>query len=212
MPLPIIAVALAWLIEAGLALLSYWIRAILLQYAAEVVWPVIKAKIAEWARDVFPRLIIEIVRQVVGLDVRYPLSPASLTAAVNERIGQPIFTDVTDEKQVRDDLCKFALRELNAVLPGVRVRPEDFNNSTTARKRLARKLRVALENYAIGSLEAGESALMPADVVKRIMAAAQSGYDWAPHVNKPDIKNEIGRQRAAWYRRHATRTRTLQRA
>lgn len=207
MPLPIIAVALAWLIEAGIQLLAYYIRALLVSAAVEYVWPLVKAKIIDWARDVMPRLVIEVIRQVVGLDVHWPLSPAELTRAINQRIGAEIFTDVTDELKVRDDLFRYALEELRAVLPGVNLKPEDFNKSPSARARLARKLRVAAELHVIAALEAGESALVPAPVVARIMELARTGYEFTPHVNKDTVYNAVGRESAAWWRRHATRIR-----
>lgn len=206
MPLPIIA-ALAWLIEAALTILAAYIRAVLVAYAIEYAWEFVKEKTVKWAREAMPELALYALREWVGLDCTYPLSPESFTAAINTRIGENIFTDITDEDAVREDIARFALRQINQAIPGSLLTVDDFRDSPSARKRLGRKLRVCVKWQLVSGLEMGHSELFPAPVIANVVQACQSGYNYTKHVNIDDEPHRVGREMAAWWRRHTTRIR-----
>lgn len=203
-----VLIGLAYLIELALLALAYILRRVLVAVAVDMAWAYVKPRLLEWVNDYVPGLVIKWINYALELDLRYPLTPNTLTAAVNKKLAldEPLFTDITDRAKVRADCAALAIRRLNAAVPGMVLVPADFTGTMTAKKNLLYKIRIALKMQIRAGMETGESELLPADVIALLMAQLQDGYDFTPHVNIPGQQHEIGREMARWYARHLTRT------
>lgn len=206
MPLPFALVVILQIArQAALALL----RRILLHVAGVITLAVLKYvmdRIRPWLEQYLPQIVLYYLKETTGLELEYPITSASLTAAVNQKIGENIFTDVTDRDAVELDLGEFARKRVEAAMP-FGVTREDFKSNVSAKRRLARKMRVGLKRQIVMSWEQGESQLFSPPIVADMLHAARGDYSWRPHVNIDDVEHQVGREMAAWYRAHLTRTR-----
>ena len=126
MPIPLVAVAVALLIRAATAALAYIGRRVLAAVSVDLAWSYLRPKLMEWVEAYVPDIVVAVIRYSIGLNIELPLTPASLTRAVNEKIGEQIFTDVTDRDTVKMDCAKLALLKLNQALPGLTLTVKDF--------------------------------------------------------------------------------------
>jgi hypothetical protein len=205
MPFPLI-LALPLLIEAAEIAFIYIARRVLLSVAVDYAWDWLRPRLLEWVEEYVPYLIQYTVKYAIGLNVSLPITPRGITDAVNEKLGEPIFTDITDREQCKQDAAKLALQRLAVALPGLSLDRRDFLGTEPSRRRLRYKIRLFMQVQIRGGMEVGESAILTADVVQQIMSKLQEGYDWSKPVLKTDVKNVVGREMARWYTRHLTRT------
>lgn len=206
MPLPLL---LAYLIAAAKAALAEIIRRLLLRLvglAAVAALKLIQDRLRDWLERWLPDIALYFIKATTGLELSYPVTPDSLTQAINQRLGYAIFTDITDRDAVERDIGVYASRAVNDVLP-YGLEADDFKNNITARGRLQAKIKRAMKQEIIGSWESGGGNILNADGVVETLALARGSYSWRPHVNIDDLDHEIGRTMAKWYRAHLTRTR-----
>lgn len=205
MPIPIV-IAIALLIEAAITSLIYIARRVLLAVAVDLAWEYVRPRLLDWVDKYIPEIVVATIKYGVGIDVELPITPTSLTNAINAKIGEPIFTDITDTETVKLDAAKFALSRLNQSMPGLTLTVKDFTGTPAARARLRYKMRIFIQTQTRMAMEQGSSQVLTATMTTQLFSALQEGYDWVPHENKTDIKNVVGREMARWYTRHLTRT------
>ena len=206
MPLPLVAIAVALLIRAAIAAITFIARRVATAVAVDLAWAYLQPRLMDWVETYMPDIVVAVIRYSIGLNIELPLTPASLTHAINEKVGEQIFTDITDAEAVKMDCAKLALLKLNQALPGLTLTVKDFIGTPAAKRRLLYKMRIFMQTQSKMALESGSSEIFTADIVVATMAELQSGYAYTPHVNIEDVPHAVGREMARWYARNLTRT------
>lgn len=205
MPIPIV-IAIALLIEAAITALIFIARRVIVAVAVDLAWEYVRPRLLDWVDKYVPEIVVATIKYGTGLNVELPITPDSLTNAINEKVGEPIFTDITDPDTVKLDAAKFALSKLNQTLPGLTLTVKDFTGTPAARARLRYKMRIFIQTQTRMAMEQGSSQVLTTNMTTQLFGALQEGYDWVPRENKTDIKNVVGRYMARWWTRHLTRT------
>jgi hypothetical protein len=188
-PLPVaIAAIIAVIRAAAVKLVKKVIPRLIKRFGAYFVAAMIEAmkdELMKWVERWLPKLVLYWIKRATGLELEYPVTAKGLTDSINKRLGQTIFTDVTNRSSV-----------------------EDFRTTRTGVRQLGGKLRVFTKKRIKEAWAAGQSQLMPADVVADSMEAARGGYDWKPHVNSQDPARVIHRELSQWRRAHMLRVKS----
>lgn len=204
MPFPVLLV-IGWLVEAAVAAVTVYARQIIVAGALAFAWEMIRDRLLKIAHDYMPDVMIWAIRHTTGLELSYPLTGESLTRAVNARIGQNIFSNLTNPKNVRHDVAAYACLKVNAALPSLGLLPSDFLRTPASNARLIKKLAKFARNDVKLALISGAGQAITSAQYLSITSAIVARYPW---VRPPPVldteASAINRRSARWWARHHT--------
>jgi len=204
MPLPLI---LYVIIEAAIWVVQRWAVRAAITYGVNLLLAKLGPFMARWLEEYTPTIVKYMIREGLGIDIDYPMTPQSFTTAINKKLqldGVFALTDVTSKEAVRKDCERIAAYFIKQTLPGINEQRLRFTPGY--RDDLKAAILAEIRRQIRQGMESGSSPLFTHANVLRIFEIAQQGYTYTKPVNIDSPKHEAGRKQARWCRQHMTKT------